>query len=989
MKQKTIVLALFALALLIGVNLTVPQRAEAGIFSSGGEVTYKEYWVDHSQFTAGCNPDGSTMDPDGSWYLEPGPLNKCPKTVSFTLPDNFDNAIKIEMFLDLWRNYDSQSARFIINNNTGKTYAPPVGSDWSRTPYVVEIPKNELFQGPNTIKFWGDRPYHVHDISIRVYYDDANPLVGAGANDVTPPSGQIVSIVDDSGTPVLPGDGGILKVNTDKLVINATAGDGAKYVEFHAYYDGYDEDNDGDFTDWHNSSRNNWWPGGNVQGGPPPNGGTNNHIGTKSVPGNGQVSITWDMPHIVNQSGVRFKIRVVDSAGNVREAAGGVSEEFTLARNYSVFYYTIPGFTDFGLHMDGSRPDTATYKFDLPNTLDLTQIDTAWIVGAYWKKPKFSINGSSNQPVSSGTEEWELGRRTFNENALKNGENTIVYSYNGSGSGHFVEEPGPMFVLRRFNGPNDVVPPYISSRSPGPNSTNVDTRQPVVIHMGEAASGVDPKSIVMTVNGDQVTPVISGNSIDMILTYTPPQNQPYPNDTSIPVTVFGCDLIGPNCMTGADLFSFRTEDVDETPPNITNVSVTTTDSTAAISWKTNELADSIIDYGETPSYEIDTIVDPAYVSDHSILISSLTPDTVYNYKITSEDQDGNPASTTNLTFKTKKLPGAVQSDDFSSCTLNDEIWTYIDPVGDATFTKDGQALQIGVPGGVSHDIWKSGINAPRVMQFVANQDFQIVVKMDSNLNAKTQLQGILVQQDANNYLRFNVQHDGADASLAVVDGNNGNAILTFGLPLLSTPPYLRVTRLANLWTLDYSVDGTNWANATSFNKLLTISQVGLFAGNTGGNPAHTGIFDYFFNTAAPISPEDPPRTLTINVDGVGTAAKSPDKASYNCQELVNLAATPAQDWTFVGWSGDLTSVNPVETYQVAKSSIITATFENNLTYTLSVDTAYVGGIDGGTVDVDPVKTEYKYNDQVSLTATPTLGWSFTGWTGDLDQRQSE
>jgi hypothetical protein len=45
---------------------------------------------------------------------------------------------------------------------------------------------------------------------------------------------------------------------------------------------------------------------------------------------------------------------------------------------------------------------------------------------------------------------------------------------------------------------------------------------------------------------------------------------------------------------------------------------------------------------------------------------------------------------------------------------------------------------------------------------------------------------------------------------------------------------------------------------------LAVSQVGVFAGNAGSNPAHTAVIDYFFNTALPIIPEDADNNLTCN-----------------------------------------------------------------------------------------------------------------------------
>lgn len=55
MKRIAMVL-LVLMALLIGLGRA--PEAKAGIFAANGEVTYKEYWVSHSQFTAGCTAEG-------------------------------------------------------------------------------------------------------------------------------------------------------------------------------------------------------------------------------------------------------------------------------------------------------------------------------------------------------------------------------------------------------------------------------------------------------------------------------------------------------------------------------------------------------------------------------------------------------------------------------------------------------------------------------------------------------------------------------------------------------------------------------------------------------------------------------------------------------------------------------------------------------------------------------------------------------------------
>ena len=46
--------------------------------------------------------------------------------------------------------------------------------------------------------FWGDKRYHIHDIGIRIYYNDNNPLVAGPAATRTPPDGLPTAIEDDT-----------------------------------------------------------------------------------------------------------------------------------------------------------------------------------------------------------------------------------------------------------------------------------------------------------------------------------------------------------------------------------------------------------------------------------------------------------------------------------------------------------------------------------------------------------------------------------------------------------------------------------------------------------------------------------------------------------------------------------------------------------------------------------------------------------------------
>ena len=980
-KTRQLVIVM-VLALWGGLLLSIPGRAAAGIYEAKNEATYKEYWVGHDQFTGGCNDDGSPTAPYGSWYMEPHTLANCPKTVQFNLPDDFSNAAKIELYLDLWRNYTIQAATFTINNGD-TVYNPPVGNDWSRSPVVMEIDKSEFQQGQNSIKFWGAKKFHVHDIGIRIYYTNDNPLVGASGSDVTPPDGQLVSIADDSGT-VSPNAGGTLTVNNNKLTLTADISADTSYVEFHAWYEGYDEDNDGVFRDWHNLGRNNWWPGGKEE---KITGGVINHIGTVDPkPGVTTASVVWDVSHITNQPLIKFKIRVVDTAGNVREAPGGESADFKLMRTGPATSFMIHDFVDTSLHMDGSRPDSVTYNFTMPPTI--ADFNLAYLVGAYWRNPNFAIN--LNNMGTVGSPDWALGVKAFNKNTLLAGTNKIAYLYT-SGTGQFIEKPGPMFVLRRSTAIADTGAPTVSKQNPLPNATGLDVKVPIIAHVGDTLYGVNWQTVVMRLNGVDVTnkAELRGTMGDYRLYYKQ-GNLEY--DTEYNVEIEACDLLG-NCMQTVN-YKFTTAAPDTTPPDIDNVVVVPLPIGANVTWTTNEPATSRIDYGKTQSYEIGNVEDLTLKTNHSLEIRGLQPDTQYHLRIKGTDEQGNTGQSGNQPFQTLEF-GSLLSDDFNSCVLDESVWSVIDPKGDVSLFMTGQKLEVSVPAGVSHE-FPSG-SAPtvvRVMQTASNGDFSIDVKFDSVVSTVGQMQGILIEEDAGTYIRVGYEMSVNKGPIMfagfVVDGvtvkGSTREFALLDPPQTVPPAYMRVKRTGDSWEWYWSTNGTNWQRANlPYSMSMVVLNAGFYAGNTGApgtQPAQTTVVDYFFNTAAPIVPEDvSPMNINLTQVGTGTVTKLPDKSPYTCGEEVILSATTVPGWSFAGWSGDLTGTAPTAAVTIDAPKYITATFtQDQYLLNIVIDNEGVGG-EGNTVTRTPDQATYVYGDVVQLTAVPLPGWSFVEWGG--------
>lgn len=85
---------------------------------------------------------------------------------------------------------------------------------------------------------------------------------------------------------------------------------------------------------------------------------------------------------------------------------------------------------------------------------------------------------------------------------------------------------------------------------------------------------------------------------------------------------------------------------------ISNVSVTSGQTSVTITWDTSVAASSQIDYGLTAGYGSQTALDPTLVTSHSVEISGLIAGTTYHYRINGTDIDFQTASTSDATFST-------------------------------------------------------------------------------------------------------------------------------------------------------------------------------------------------------------------------------------------------------------------------------------------------------------------------------------------------
>ena len=117
-----------------------------------------------------------------------------------------------------------------------------------------------------------------------------------------------------------------------------------------------------------------------------------------------------------------------------------------------------------------------------------------------------------------------------------------------------------------------------------------------------------------------------------------------------------------------------------------------------------------------------------------------------------------------------------------------------------------------------------------------------------------------------------------------------------------------------------------------------------------------------------------PYTLTLSSPN-GALTKSPDQPSYAAGMRVSLSAVPNYGYQFVTWSGDASgNANPLAVTMNASKTII-ANFIP-LLYTLNTTTS------NGSIIKTPDQPSYVAGSTVTLTAQPSDGYQFGGWSGD-------
>jgi beta-lactamase superfamily II metal-dependent hydrolase len=191
-----------------------------------------------------------------------------------------------------------------------------------------------------------------------------------------------------------------------------------------------------------------------------------------------------------------------------------------------------------------------------------------------------------------------------------------------------------------------------SGQSSGWDLPRIDVVEHVLLAQATACVTVPPALVLQTEEGAPVGSLTSfagycvGNirlTTDGVSTFT--------------VSADGAVTQGANELVASGLpRTFNLDDIsgppDTTPPVISAESASNiTASAATITWTTDEVSNSLVEYGLTTSYG-STASDANNVISHSITLSNLSANTIYHYRVKSTDAAGNTGVSVDHSFQT-------------------------------------------------------------------------------------------------------------------------------------------------------------------------------------------------------------------------------------------------------------------------------------------------------------------------------------------------
>ena len=424
-------------------------------------------------------------------------------------------------------------------------------------------------------------------------------------------------------------------------------------------------------------------------------------------------------------------------------------------------------------------------------------------------------------------------------------------------------------------------------------------------------------------------------------------------------------------MGASTIYSFTTTGAPSSPaPVISNINVTgITSTSASINWTTDVPSSSLVNFGTTTAYGSSSPLVAGPVTSHTITLTGLTPGTLYNYDVVSQNVSGTATGTSgNYTFTT------------TPSTSNPPTITNV-------VTSNVTSTSVTITWNTDQPSWTQ-------VNYGLTTIYSSSSPQDTNLVTSHSV--TLTNLAANTTYNFSVKSTNAGGQAAA--SPNG----TFAtLPVSTAPPpsvgYVAFWGINNSgvtisWSTDVLADTQVAFGTTPALGQLSPLQTAMTASHgvvlTGLNSGTT----YYFVAQSKGANGATGYSTTFNFTTTGTASVPPTITNVGVSNITNTSAVIS--WTTDQPSSSMvnfgpvsyTSSTPVNPSLVTSHSVTLANLTQGTTYNFDVVSVNSGGATAtspnatfmttGSVPAAPVITNINKTNLTSSSVTIT-------WTTDI------
>lgn len=182
------------------------------------------------------------------------------------------------------------------------------------------------------------------------------------------------------------------------------------------------------------------------------------------------------------------------------------------------------------------------------------------------------------------------------------------------------------------------------------------------------------------------------------------------------------------------------------------------------------------------------------------------------------------------------------SDTFSGTALGPR-WLATRPAGTSVAVRAGAAVMT-IPKG-THDLWTTNRNGLRITQPAADTAFEVEAVFPTLPGPRNGHQGIIVESATGAVMRFElVRGSSAQTAIRYATAASGT-VLHLATSNGDGGVRIRVSRAGSTWTMKVARGSGPLIQVAVVHQPMVVSRVGVWAGNTGGNPAFSTKLDSF------------------------------------------------------------------------------------------------------------------------------------------------